>query len=123
MECLFCKIINKEIPNYTVYESDNVLAFLDITPKSAGHTLVVPKKHCTNIVDGELNFDFYSELRNVSLILKEKLNFDGFNILVNNESIAGQEIMHLHFHIIPVYETNKFTDITPELIHKELKND
>ncbi len=108
MDCLFCKIINRDVPSYTIYENENVLAFLDITPKSTGHTLVIPKKHCKNIVDSDFDFDFFLEVKKVALLLQEKLLFDGFNIYVNNEEIAGQEIMHMHFHIVPVYKLEKF---------------
>ncbi len=111
MDCIFCKIINNEIPSYKVYENDNVLAFLDINAKHAGHTLVIPKKHNKNILDAELDFDFFKEVQNVAHLLKDKLAMDGFNIQVNNEAIAGQEVMHMHFHIIPEYE-NEVLDKT-----------
>lgn len=116
MNCLFCEIIEGNIPSYKVFENEEVYAFLDVNPQSAGHTLVVPKQHCTNILDGELDFDMYMQIRNIALLLKEKLNFDGFKLQVNNEAIAGQEVMHLHFHIIPVYATPKHNQKEPATI-------
>ena len=101
--CIFCRIVNREIPNYTVYEDKHVLAFLDVKPHAQGHTIVIPKKH------GELMEDFteleYSELmkavRLVAKKIKLKLKPDGLNIGWNNGSAAGQVVPHLHIHIMP----------------------
>jgi histidine triad (HIT) family protein len=103
--CIFCKIVNKEIPCHKVYENGKVLAFLDINPHSKGHTVVIPKKH------GELANDFseteYLEImtvaREVMQLLKVKLNADGFNIGWNDGSAAGQVVPHLHVHVFPRY--------------------
>lgn len=103
MECLFCKIINKEIPSYKVYESDYVYAFLDITPKSFGHTLVIPKTHVKDIFEVNTDFNFLEEIKIVANLLKDKLECEGMNINVNNGAIAGQEVFHLHFHLVPRY--------------------
>ncbi|HLC51836.1 MAG TPA: HIT family protein [Candidatus Nanoarchaeia archaeon] len=101
--CIFCKIVNKDIPNHTVYEDDNTLAFLDIKPHTKGHTIVIPKKH------GILANDFteleYLELMRAARIvmkkLKLKLSPDGFNIGWNDGTAAGQVVPHLHLHIMP----------------------
>ncbi|MBA7556715.1 Protein hit [subsurface metagenome] len=102
-DCLFCKIIDGQIPSYKVFENDLVLAFLDIFPLSYCHTIVIPKKHYYNFLDMPEDDmgSFFKELKKISLLIKEKLKIDGFNIVQNNFPAAGQVIPHLHFHIIP----------------------
>ena len=102
-ECLFCKIIDGQIPSYKIYENDSVLAFLDIFPFSYGHTIVIPKKHYYNFLDMPEDDmgDFFKELKKISLLIKKKLKIDGFKLVQNNFPAAGQVIPHLHFHIIP----------------------
>ncbi|MBU2542617.1 HIT family protein [Patescibacteria group bacterium] len=104
--CIFCKIIKGEIPNYTVYEDEKVLAFLDIHPHAKGHTVVVPKVHAENYFD--INEDL---LEHLSLGVKramEKidkvLNPDGYNVGWNQGEVAGQVVPHLHIHIMPRWE-------------------
>ena len=104
--CIFCQIINQEIPCYRVYEDDQVLAFLDIKPVNPGHTLVVPKKHSANIE--EINEADLTALilavKKIGCLLKKKLGVSGYNMNCNNDPIAGQLIPHLHFHVIPRHE-------------------
>jgi len=102
-DCIFCKIIRGEIPSTKIYEDDNNLAFLDIYPISYGHTLIIPKKHYQNLEDidiEELNL-LIQVVKKVGSILKEKLNISGYNLIENNDKIAGQVVPHIHFHIIP----------------------
>lgn len=103
MDCLFCKIINKEIPNYTVYEDENVLAFLDIHPCAKGHTVVVPKKHFADL--SEMSVGDWQEmsggLARALARVKEILNPDGVNLGINNGKAAGQAVGHTHWHLIP----------------------
>lgn len=107
MDCLFCKIINNEIPAYKIYEDDKVIAFLDINPKTNGHTLVVPKKHYTDFT--ELDEDILIHLNKVAKdlvpILKEKLNATGF--CLNTNYLSTQEIKHYHLHIVPISDGPK----------------
>lgn len=102
MECIFCKIIAGEIPSYKVYEDESVLAFLDINPVNAGHTLVVPKKHLINIeeADEQVLCQLIKIVKKVGLSLKHNLGVAGYNIGVNNDSAAGQIVPHLHIHVI-----------------------
>lgn len=109
-DCIFCKIINKEIPSYTIYEDENMLAFLDISQVSKGHTLVVPKKHVSDI------FEFNEELASavfskIPEIARAVRTFDpeikGLNLLNNNGKIASQSVFHSHIHLIPRYEDEK----------------
>jgi histidine triad (HIT) family protein len=105
-DCVFCKIIRGEIPSYKVYEDDKTIAFLDIRPVNAGHTLVVPKKHSTNI------FDISSEdwlavcdvVRKLSIAIEKAVAADGVNIAMNNREHAGQQVNHPHVHIIPRFK-------------------
>ncbi len=103
--CIFCKIINNEIPSYKVYEDDNVLAILDISQITYGHTLVIPKDHYENIFDIKESslLNITKVVNNLSKKYKEVFNVDGVNIFNNSGSIAGQEVNHFHFHIVPRY--------------------
>lgn len=105
-DCIFCKIIKGEIPNDTVYENENVLAFLDIFPHAKGHTVVIPKKHVVNLES--LSID---QWKDISVGLKhclDKINFIlkpvGCNIGINNKEEAGQVVPHVHWHILPRYK-------------------
>lgn len=107
--CIFCKIINGEIPCYKVYEDNDFLAFLDLSQATKGHTLVVPKEHFKNIFDlsDELSSKMLYVVKQVSLLLKEKLNIDSVNLLNNSGQLAGQTVSHFHIHIIPRYQDDK----------------
>jgi histidine triad (HIT) family protein len=103
MLCIFCKIINKEIPANFVYENDKVAAFLDIAPVNPGHTLVVPKKHVEYILDAEDGIlqELILATKKIARAVCESLGYKGFNLGVNNGHAAGQIVPHLHFHIMP----------------------
>jgi len=130
MNCIFCKIAKKEIKSYLVYEDDISIAFLDINPLSKGHILFVPKKHyktLSEIPDGELA-ELTKSLKRVLNIVEEKLS-KNYNIINNCGKIAGQEIEHVHIHIVPRYggeeiflwKTRKLTEEEAEDILKRLK--
>ena len=106
MDCLFCKIINGEIPSYTIYEDDIVKVFLDISPVTNGHCLVIPKKHYENIMDIDLETLNYIDkiIKKLYPILKEKLNCVGITRTQNNE--YGQDVKHYHMHLIPRYKND-----------------
>ena len=106
--CLFCKIVRGELPSYKVYENDRVMAFLDIYPVNAGHTLVVPKKHSANIFDitAEDWAAVAEAVRILSRIVEHAVNADGVNIAMNNREHAGQIIHHPHVHIIPRFKND-----------------
>ncbi|MDD2548156.1 MAG: HIT family protein [Candidatus Pacebacteria bacterium] len=111
MDCVFCKIVNNELPSYKVYEDDLVLAFLDLNPVSLGHTLIIPKKHYQNIFDIENKV--LKRIAKVSKIIASKLkeNLDdvsGVNIFQSNGKIAEQVVMHYHMHIIPRRKQDNF---------------
>lgn len=102
-DCIFCKIINKEIPNYTVYEDADVLAFLDIQPHAKGHTVVIPKEHFATLWDmpTEKFQDIAAGLRAAAGRVQARLKPDGMNIGINNGEAAGQAVGHVHWHILP----------------------
>ena len=104
-DCLFCKIIKGEIPNYTVYENEKTLALLDINPNTRGHTLIIPKEHASNIIEmDDLSVDaVFRTVRKVVRGLQSVLDPDGFNLVVNHGEAAGQLIHHFHCHVIPRY--------------------
>ncbi len=105
-DCLFCKIIKREIPSSKLYETENVLAFLDIAPVHKGHALVVPKKHCMNILDIDENnlTEVAKAVKKVALAVKKATNADAITVTSNNEKAAGQVVMHYHIHIIPRFK-------------------
>lgn len=104
-ECIFCNIVQKKSPAGILFENDIVIAFLDIRPVNPGNTLIIPKVHVQSI-DEIQSDEVYSELfrvgRKIHLLLKDKLTgVTGFNYLIANGKDAGQEVFHVHLHIIP----------------------
>ena len=102
--CIFCKIAQKEAPANTVYEDEKAIAFLSIQPVNVGHTLVVPKKHYENIYDipeEELAY-LYTVVKKMTHAVKKAVDADGIRIVQNNGEAAGQVVLHLHVHIIPM---------------------
>lgn len=102
-DCLFCKIIAKEIPSTAVYEDDDVYAFLDISPVHPGHTLVVPKTHASTLLEisPQALIKTVLVVQRISAAVKRGLGVEGFNISQNNGAVAGQTVHHMHMHIIP----------------------
>ena len=102
-DCVFCKIINGEIPSEKVYEDDKVLAFKDINPAAPIHVLVIPKEHVQNVL--EINHENKEMISDIFLAINKiakqlGIEDDGFRIINNCGKDAGQEVMHLHFHIL-----------------------
>lgn len=106
MDCLFCKIVAKEITCHKVWEDENVLAFLDIHPCAKGHTVIIPKKHFGNLSEMSLaDWEIISGgLSSVLAKVKEVLNPDGMNLGINNGKVAGQAVGHVHWHLLPRWE-------------------
>ena len=106
MDCIFCKIINGDIPSYTVYEDDVVKVFLDINPDVNGHLLVIPKHHYLDLdqIDDKTLIHIMQIARNMKKILEEKLNIDGLTLIQNNGDV--QEVKHYHLHLKPYYKNN-----------------
>jgi histidine triad (HIT) family protein len=102
-KCIFCMIANKEIPAHIIYENEHVISFLDINPLAKGHCLVIPKKHYKDVFDmpaNELN-KVIEAAKQVSVLIKNKLEITGVNLLNASGKDAQQSVFHFHMHIIP----------------------
>ncbi|MCA1056469.1 HIT family protein [Rossellomorea aquimaris] len=104
-DCIFCKIIDGEIPSMKVYEDEHVLAFLDISQVTKGHTLLIPKLHKENIYEltPETASHLFSVAPKIANALKAEFNPVGLNLLNNTGEQAGQSVFHFHMHFIPRY--------------------
>lgn len=120
MDCLFCKIINKEIESQILYEDDLVIAFLDINQKCPGHTLIVPKKHYTDYLelDSEIIAYILKIAKNLDKELTSKLKADGMMFAWNFG--CAQVIKHFHLHLMPKYKNE--INLTLEEVYEILKN-
>lgn len=105
--CVFCKIVNKEIPAYILYEDEAVLGFLDISQVTEGHTLVIPKKHVANIYEltEEESIPLFKAIPVIANALKKAFNPIGLN-MINNNDRPLQSVFHFHVHLIPRYEND-----------------
>lgn len=105
-ECIFCKIVQGELPSNKIYEDDAVLAFLDIHPVNPGHTLVIPKEHAATIFD--MSAETWGRVQNVvhkvAHALEKGAAADGVNLMMNNREHAGQVVHHAHVHLIPRFK-------------------
>ena len=105
-DCLFCRICDKKSPSSVVYEDESTLAFLDIMPRAPGHTMVIPKRHCENILDlpdGEF-LPLFRTVATVTRRIMEVLKPDGFTIGINHGEVSGQVVKHFHIHVIPRFK-------------------
>ena len=112
--CVFCKIINGEYGSSKIYEDEKVLAILDLSQATTGHTLVMPKEHYENIFDleEETAKHLFSVVKKISNHYQKVIpNLKGINLLNNNGAKAGQTVMHYHMHIIPRYEDDDLVEM------------
>ncbi len=102
-DCIFCKIIRGEVPSYKIYEDEYIYSFLDICNDGNGHILVIPKKHCVNILDCDEDIlaHVMSTIKKISLHLTQNCGISGVNVLNASGKDAEQCVNHLHFHIYP----------------------
>jgi len=101
-DCVFCKIVAGDLPCLKIYEDERVMAFLDVTPVSLGHSLIVPKVHAENLLEtpeGDLEA-IIRAVKKIGRAAKEATGADGFNLGVNTGEAAGQVVMHTHFHVM-----------------------
>jgi histidine triad (HIT) family protein len=107
--CIFCRIARKQAPASFVYEDASVMAFLDIRPLNMGHTLVIPKEHYETIyeIPDELIGHIHTIVKRTALALKKATEADGITVIQQNGRAAGQEIFHLHVHVVPRYMGQK----------------
>jgi len=102
MDCLFCKIVAGELPSRQVYADDAAIAFLDINPFHPGHTLVIPRRHADDVLaDADVLSQIAPAISATSRLLVDRLGADGLNLLSSAGAVAGQEVMHLHVHLVP----------------------
>ena len=108
-KCVFCKIARKEAGASIVYEDAEIMAFMDIRPLGEGHTLIIPKRHCVDIFDTpeELLGATHKVTKKIAVAVKKATKADGISIVQQNGKAAGQEIFHLHTHVIPRFEGKK----------------
>lgn len=101
--CIFCQIVQGELPSYKIYEDDYVYAFLDISQDAVGHTLVIPKEHYENIldIDQESLSKVMMAVKKISNHYVDNCGYTGVNIMNASGKDAQQSVFHLHFHIIP----------------------
>lgn len=113
--CIFCKILNNEIPSKKIYEDDDFLAMLDIAPATKGHVLIVPKEHATTMSD--LSDDKLSKIlviaKKIITAMKKVHGFTDYNIIQNNGPLAGQTVSHYHLHLIPRYSVDEVSLWSP----------
>ncbi len=104
--CIFCKIAAGEIPSKTLYEDEEFRVILDLGPATRGHALILPRNHYRNLFElPEAQAEKVIVLaKKMAQQMKEKLHCDGFNLVQNNEEVAGQTVFHFHMHLIPRYE-------------------
>ncbi len=131
VNCIFCKIVNGDIPCAKLYEDDDVMAFLDVNPVTYGHALVISKDHYANFLSTPK--DVMNKVMNVAQrigqVQIEQLGAKGINILTNCKEAAGQEVQHFHVHVIPRYtssdgfklELKQLKDVNLPAIAKEIK--
>lgn len=107
MDCLFCSIVAGDVPSRKVYEDAAAYAFLDINPFGTGHTLVIPKRHAVSALEDDGTFaEIAPAVTTVARTLVDALGADGVNILSSAGAVAGQEVFHLHVHVVPRYESS-----------------
>jgi len=103
MDCVFCKVVNGDIPGKVVFENDKAIGILDVHPIALGHTVVIPKGHVPSIMnlpEDEIELVFKA-VKRVAEVLNDKLSPDGFTYGINQGNASGQTVDHLHIHIVP----------------------
>lgn len=109
--CIFCKIAAGEIPSKTLYEDEKFRVILDLGPATKGHALILPKNHYRSLFElpEEEAGQAMALAKRMATRMREKLRCDGFNLVQNNEEVAGQTVFHFHMHLIPRYKGDSQT--------------
>lgn len=105
-DCVFCKIVNGEIPSATIYENSDFKIILDVAPVSKGHALIIPREHYDNIyeMDADTAGKLFALGTALARGLRDELKCDGLNVVQNNGEVAGQSVNHFHMHFVPRYK-------------------
>ena len=125
-DCIFSKIANGEIPSATLYEDEDFRVILDLGPASKGHGLILPKQHYANIyeIDETVAAKAFVLAKKMAGKMTKALNCDGFNVVQNNGTAAGQTVFHFHMHLIPRYEGEEdFLKWNPGTLTDEMRDD
>lgn len=103
--CIFCKLANGVFPTNSIYEDDEFNVILDLSPATKGHALILPKEHYKNLyeISDETAAKAMKLAKKMAAKMTEKLQADGFNLVQNNNEVAGQTVFHFHMHLIPRY--------------------
>lgn len=112
-DCLFCKIIDGELPSAKVYEDEHVYAFMDLSQVTTGHTLIIPKVHTRDIYEtpDDVASELFARVPKIANAIKKAYDPVGMNLLNNNEILAGQSVFHFHIHLIPRYDEDDGFDV------------
>ena len=104
--CIFCKLANGEIPTNKIFEDEDFTVILDASPAAKGHALILPKEHFKNLyeLDDAVGAKIIPLAKKAASHMTETLHCDGFNLVQNNNEVAGQTVFHFHMHLIPRYE-------------------
>jgi len=107
-DCIFCKLANGIFPTRSIYEDEDFNVILDVAPATKGHALILPKHHADNLFElpEETAGKAFVLAKKMSQKMKTVLNCDGFNVLQNNGTVAGQTVFHFHLHLIPRYKND-----------------
>lgn len=107
-DCLFCKIINNELPSIKIYEDDDFLVIQSLGQNTKGHSLIIPKVHSCDVLEFNVNLGckFFEIVKKIGNAMINGLNAEGFNLIFNSKSAAEQLILHTHCHIIPRYSND-----------------
>jgi histidine triad (HIT) family protein len=108
--CVFCKVINDELPSYKIFEDEQTVAFLDINPINPGHLLVIPKIHAERLskLDEQSALALFKTVKKIEETVSEMPECNGTNLIQNNGKSAGQLINHVHFHVVPRTKGDSF---------------
>lgn len=109
MDCIFCRIVNGEIPSYKVFENNNLIAILDISQATKGHTLIIPKTHAKNLyeLDDLSAAEIFKVVPSIAKGIKKTFNPIGLNVVINTEKPL-QSVNHFHIHLVPRYDNDGF---------------
>lgn len=124
-DCIFCKIIDGTIPSTKVYEDENVYAFMDVSPLTKGHTLLIPKQHVQDLFEmpEEVASKLYSVAPKIANAIKDAFHPQGMNTINNNGAFAGQSVFHYHLHFIPRYDETDGLKVKWETKQNEFTSD
>lgn len=125
-DCIFCKLANGIIPTNSIYEDEDFNVILDAAPATKGHALILPKEHADNLYElpEETAAKVLVLAKKMATHMTEKLGCDGFNVVQNNGTVAGQTVFHFHMHLIPRYKEDgqKIAWAPQDMTAEELKN-